>query len=207
MRLVTESLTGGEPSEELDLLTKAVVDGSETDLQAWARTGPRGVLVLRGVLDGTIEPKWSGTHPRDRMDGPSEAVARLASRDRAFLETFAGNAFANNTFVLTGLGQIDDAEATDRLARAARATDQFVRMRAAIGLRRRTSAVAEAALMGLIADPEFVVRYHALESLAAIGTEMALPALERFVGTSPLESELAERAIAAITRRRGATDP
>lgn len=113
-----EPSADGERAGELDLLTRAVVHGTEEDLQAWALTGPKG---------------------------------------------------------------------------------------SAIGLK-RASAVADDALADLIADPEYLVRYHALESLAAIGSETALPALEGFVGRSAVERELAERAIAAITRRARTND-
>ena len=50
---------------------------------------------------------------------------------------------------------------------------------------------------------EYLVRHHALESLAKVGDALALAALRGSMAGSPHEAELAEQAIRSIQRRAG----
>lgn len=74
-------------------------------------------------------------------------------------------------------------------------------MHAAIGLGRRADPLATATLSWLLQDPVYLVRYHALRSLAVIGGGEALEALRRFEPPAPIERTLADEAIAAIGAR------
>jgi HEAT repeat protein len=79
-------------------------------------------------------------------------------------------------------------------------------MHAAIGLGRRPSTLAGDALGRLLADDDYLVRYHALKSLAKIGDDMALPYLRRFEPPPGIERTLADAAITAIADRAIAAD-
>ena len=184
-------------------LSAAYALGTNEALERWAATGRPGVLLLREFLDGTWDPAPAvGVFGRDLVDNTSALIAAIAETEpEAFLEVFDADRYRANGPVLVGLGRIDDPRATRRLAGAAGSTDQWVRMDVAIGLGRRESPIASATLAGLLSDREFLVRHHALESLARIGDASALPALRAFDPTSPREAELAEQAIRAIDER------
>jgi hypothetical protein len=78
------------------------------------------------------------SHPKDEIDFLNEATAVIAgSHPDDFLDVFEDRKFDRNPFVLTGLGQIDDQRATNRLVAAAMSGGTFTRMYAAIGLGRR----------------------------------------------------------------------
>ena len=187
-----------------ELLGAVVENGSNTELAAWAATGREGLLVLRDELTGRVPTPWKGVHPKDAIDGLSAAAAAIAAKHPAeFLEVFADARFDSDGFVLVGLGQIDDDRATERLVRAATARSQWSRMDAAIGLGRRRSPQAVDALVALLHDREYLVRYHSLRSLRAIGDARAIEALRGFRAPSDLERNLADSAIRSITRRIG----
>jgi HEAT repeat protein len=184
-------------------LSAAYASGIAEALERWAATGRSGVLLLREFLDGTWDPAPAlGAFSRDLVDNTSALVAAIAeSEPEAFLEVFEATRFRGNGYVLVGLGRIDDPRATRRLARVAGSSDQWVRMDVAIGLGRRASSIATATLVGLLNDREFLVRHHALESLARIGEASALTALRTFQSGSPREAELADQAIRSIQER------
>jgi HEAT repeat protein len=186
-------------------LSAAYALGTREALERWAATGRAGVVRLREFLDGTWEPAPApGVFGRDLVDNTSALVAAIAEAEpQAFLEVFEGDTYRVNGSVMVGLGHIDDPRATRRLAGAAGSSDQWVRMDVAIGLGRRESPIASAALARLLNDREFLVRHHALVSLARIGDASALSALRAFAPTSPREAELAGQAIRSIEERAG----
>jgi HEAT repeat protein len=186
-------------------LSAAYALGTDDALERWAATGRPGVLLLREFLDGTWDPAPApGVFSRDLVDNTSALVAQIAgAQPEAFLDTFEPERYRENSLVLVGLGQIDDPRATKRLARVAGSPSAWIRMDVAIGLGRRASATATATLVKLLGDAEYLVRYHALESLAKIGDASALAALRAFVPDSPREAELADQAIRSIQERAG----
>jgi len=184
-----------------DCLAAALASGSDADLTVWASTGPAGVLVLRDELGArvTIEPARP-THPRDIVDNLSAAAASIARAEpEAFLAAFAGLEWSSNPFVLVGLGRIDDERATARLIEATLSPGEWARMDAAIGLAARRSDAVAIALGRLLDDWKFLVRYHALASLATSGTSAALPDLERFEPSTEIERTMRDDAIARIS--------
>jgi HEAT repeat protein len=186
----------------LERLRRAVERGTARDLDAWAATGLPGLRLLRDLLTGAIDPDFPDVHTRDEIDNLTAAVAAIAAAHPAgFLHVFRDSAFDTYSYVLTGLGHIDDPRATDRLAGAARSKDKWTRMHAAIGLGRLRSSVAVATLVELLTDPDHLVRYHSLVGLAAVGDGTALPALGDFVAATAAERQLADEAISAITSR------
>lgn len=197
--------------DALARLRAAVERGTDRDLDAWAETGAPGLFLLRDFLAGDTKAEqaesefgsWSkDSHPRDAIDNISAAVAMIAARHPGeFLEVFADSAYDTSSFVLTGLGSIDDPVATDRLARATKSSDRWIRMEAAIGLGRRVSPIAVAALVELLADLEYLVRYHALVALATVGDGTALKSLREFEPPTVVERQLAEDAMAMIESR------
>jgi hypothetical protein len=157
--------------EAFERLSAVVRRGSEVDIEAWAATGRLGVLMLRDALKpGFASVEWEGLHDRGVLDSLATAFTTIAERHpNDFLEVFSDPAFDENTFVLDGFGQIDDARATARLVAASASPDHGVRMHAAIGLGGRPVPEAGEALLRLQADPDFLVRHHASQSLAALG--------------------------------------
>jgi len=193
-----------EPTDAKVALARAIEHQTAEALETWATTGPSGLQVLHDLLRGTYRPSWPGVHPKDEVDGLAAAVGAIAAREpTAFLETFRDRAFGANLEVLIGFGWIDDPEATHRLLDAAVAADSWVvRQQAVIGLgRRRHTPAVEAALLRAIGDHEYLVRYHALTGLAAVGTAVALEPLRAFRGESDFERQLAATAVAQITAR------
>jgi hypothetical protein len=183
-----------------------LVEGSAAALAAWAATGYPGLLRLRAHLAGPwdLAPIPADRFGRDLVDNETAAVAEIATaHPQEFLEVFGAQRWAADNLVLTGLGCIDDPRATERLARVIGSADQWVRMDAAIGLGRRVSPVASAALALLLVDVEYLVRYHALSSFELIGTATDIPALRAYDPRSPIEAEKAKRAIEAIRAREG----
>jgi hypothetical protein len=195
----------GDVDEVRERLSAAYALGTDEALGRWATTGRAGVLLLREFLDGTWDPAPApSVFPRDLVDNTSALVAAIAAAEpEAFLEVFDADRFRASGSVLVGLGTIDDPRATRRLAGAAGSTDQWVRMDVAIGLGRRESSIASATLAGLLNDREFLVRHHALKSLARIGDASALAALRAFEPFSAREAELADQAIRSILERAG----
>jgi HEAT repeat protein len=191
-------------SDPVELLRAAVEDGSEAALAEWVASGAAGLVVLRAFLDGRMRLPEIGSnlHPVVEIDNTSALVAEIAqAHPTAFLEVFADERFDGDTYVLTGLGHVDDPRATERLARAADSHDMWARMQAAIGLGRRSSPVASAALGRLLEDPEYLVRYHSLKSFARVGGADAIPLLLRYVAHADIERILADEAVAAIESR------
>jgi HEAT repeat protein len=83
-------------------------------------------------------------------------------------------------------------------------------MDAAIGLGRRPATLAVDALMPLLQDPDYLVRFHTLRSLGAVGDARALRALTAFRAPSEVEANLAGDAVQRIARRlkdQTPTDP
>ena len=186
-------------------LSAAYAQGTSDALKRWAATGRPGVLLLREFFDETWDPAPApGVFSRDLVDNTSALIAEIAAaQPEAFLETFESKRYRDNSLVLTGLGQIDDERATRRLARVAGSVDQWVRMQVAIELGRRASSVATATLVRLLGDDEYLVRYHALRSLATVGDVSALAALREHEPDSQHERELAEQAVRSIEERAG----
>jgi len=183
--------------------------GSAADLAAWASTGAAGVLVLRDELGrkATTEPARP-THPRDIIDNLSAAAAAIASAEpEAFLAAFAGHEWSLDSFVLVGLGRIDDDRATARLIDATLSPGESARIHAAIGLSGRRSEIVTTALGRLLHDGQYLVRYHALASLAASGTPAALPELERFEPLTEIERTMRDDAVARISGRASGATP
>jgi HEAT repeat protein len=186
-------------------LSAAYALGTNEALARWAVTGRPGVLLLRRFVDGTWDPAPTpGVFGRDLVDHTTALIGAIAEAEpETFLEVFEDDRYRANSLVLGGLGRIDDPRATRRLARAAGSTDQWVRMDVAFGLGRRASSIASATLARLLNDREFLVRNHALKSLARIGDASALSALRAFEPDSPYEAHLAEDAIRSIEERAG----
>jgi HEAT repeat protein len=186
-------------------LSAAYALGTEEALEQWAATGRPGVLLLREFLDGTWHPApATGVFSRDLVDNTSALIAEIAAAEpEAFLETFEPERYRDNSLVLLGLGHIDDPRATKRLVRDAGSTGEWVRMQVSIGLGRRASPIATSTLVRLLGDAEYLVRYHALRSLAKVGDASALAALRAHEPDSPHEADLAEQAIRSIEGRAG----
>jgi HEAT repeat protein len=197
-------------TERIDVrLSAALLTGTDAALESWASTGRPGLLLLREYLAGTWEqPPAPGVHERDVLDNTAAAVAAIAAANPdAFLEVFAGDAFDANSFVLDGMGQIDDPRATERLARATESKDWGRRMHAAIGLGRRSSSLATGALGRLLRDDDDLVRHHALRSLARIGDASVLPLLRDLTPRSSREADLTDEAVASIVERATNANP
>jgi HEAT repeat protein len=184
------------------LLDAVIRRGAAEDLAAWAGSGRDGLLLLRAEISGRGRRRWTDVHPRDVIDELSAAAAAIAATNPSeFLDVFADKEFDENGYVLTGLGYIDDPRATERLARATTSGTSWARMDAAIGLGRRQGPAAVEALLGLLHDPDYLVRHHTLRSLGAVGDARALAPLTSIVAPSEGEQRLAAEAIRSIEGR------
>jgi HEAT repeats len=191
-----------DSSDPVAALRALIAGGTASDVAAWTATGEAGVTLLRDVLAGHRHLELPGLHQRAVLDGLATAVAQIANaHPEAFLVVFADPAFDSDSYVMTGLGYVNDPRATERLARAARSDDQWLRMEAAVGLGRHSSAIAVESLTALLSDREYLVRYHALRGLGAVGDQSAVAALRGFRGESDVEQDLAKQALEAIARR------
>ena len=189
-----------------DRLRDALEHGSAEALAAWAATGRPGLVFLRETLIGrTAMPSLDqlSVHPKDALDNLTAAVAEIAwAHQAAFLDVFSDERLdTTNSLVVVGLGHVDDPRATQRLVAAARSADRWVRVDAAIGLGRRKSMDASDALEHLLDDSEYLVRYHALRSIASVGGHHALARLRAIHFDTPVEAALTADAIAAISAR------
>lgn len=192
----------------LERLRDAVAKGTPAALDAWAATGRDGLAILRAVLVDDRDLGVETTSMRDVFDNLAEATARIAAADpAAFLEVFDDAAVEPSRFILTGLGYVDDPRATRRLIVATRSTDSWTRMDATIGLGRHHSSLAVAALVSMLGDAEYLVRYHALEGLASVGDPSALAALRGYEPEADFERELADAATTAIQARATSAPP
>ena len=197
-------MTAASEEKVMAALEAVIRSGDPEDLVAWAATGEAGVALLRDVLTGSGHPRLEDVGSRDVGDGLMEAAGVIAgAQPEAFLQTFSDPTFESDRFVLTGLGYVTHPRATERLANAARSDDEWVRMAAAISLGRHNSDVAAQALTALIADPAYLVRYHALKGLARIGDASAVMPLRAALAFGGVERDLAERALERITERGG----
>jgi HEAT repeat protein len=197
-------------SDPIERYRRAIETGSSEALAAWAKTAREGLDVLLADLTGRRRVAMaSQVQPRDAIDNMTAAVAAIAGENPAtFLDVFADEGLDDDTYVLVGLGQIDDPRATRRLIRAAGSRNAWARMEAAIGLgRRRPSAVGTAALVKLLADSEYLVRHHALEALERAGDMSALDALRGFEPPTKVERTKAVAAVSAIDRRATRRQP
>jgi HEAT repeat protein len=188
---VSERPSAGERAAA-DRLRVAVESGGSANLAAFAETGRDGLVVLRAELTRSgSRVRWS-SHDRIVIDGLAAASAAIAERwPAAFLDTFADGRFASDSFVLDGLGRIDDPLATARLCAAATAPGMTTRISVARALRRRASPEAMVTLARLRQDEEWLVRHHALDSLAALGTPEALAMVRAFAPPTAHERERA----------------
>jgi HEAT repeat protein len=84
---------------------------------------------------------------------------------------------------------------------AAKSRSNWTRMDAAIGLGRRAATLAVDALVPLLQDGDYLVRYHTLRSLGTVGDARALQALAAFRAPSEVEADLANDAVQKIGRR------
>jgi HEAT repeat protein len=192
------------PSERL---AAVLIGAGDEGVAAWSATGRAGVVLLHQVLVEGRDIPTPGTHSRDVIDNLAEAVVSIASAEPdAFLEVFADPALDTNSFVLAGLGRVLRPAATRRLVAASAAGDMRLRQDAAMALGHHASPEAVSALVTLLDDPDYLVRYHALQSLAAVGDVSALPALEAIDPPHEIERTLATDAVAAIHERRHGAD-
>jgi HEAT repeat protein len=189
-------MSGDSPPDVAHLLRTAIEDGSIESIERWARSGRPGLLLLRGVLTGAAKIKTSGRSQRDEIDNLAAAVAKIAwTNPMEFLDVFADPSLDANSFVLTGLGWIDDPRATRRLASAASAETWSARMEVAIGLGQQRSPEATRPLVSLMKDEHYLVRYHALRSIAAkarLGDAEAIAALREYAPQSEVEHKLVQ---------------
>jgi hypothetical protein len=192
----------GPLTEALESLRLAVERGTPRDVDAWATCGLYGLRVLRDVLAGAKAAPWKDVHSRDASDALMVAVAAIAAAHPAdFLDVFSDPVRDEDPFVLVGLGYVRDERATNRLIRAAKSATWANRMDAARGLGRQKSPLALPALVLLLGDSEYLIRYHALKGLAEVGDDTVIAALGDFVAPTRVEGQLAEAALAAIRSR------
>ena len=189
-----------EPVDEL--MATYLRTGDRTTLEAVADAGPAALLHLRKQLDGKVPPGVG----RDAIDFMTTLCCTLAARyPSEFVAAFSAELWRNNGFVIAGYGYAAVAEVEPLLIETLSDGDMWLRRDAARALRSFPTQDARTALTAALDDPEFLVRFHVIESLGTIGDEAVLRRLAQLVEDPPDRAVegAARRASKAISGRLG----
>ena len=176
--------------------------GDRTRLEAVADAGPAAVLLLREQLGGKVPPGVG----RDAMDFMMTLSCTLAARyPTEFVAAFSAERWRNNGFVIAGYGYAAVPEIEPMLIETLSDGEKRLRSHAARALRSFPTQDARTALTAALDDPDFLVRFHVIESLGTIGDEAVLRRLAQLVEDPPDRAVegAARRASKAISGRLG----
>ncbi len=184
-------------------LAAGLSSDDRTVLEAWAKQ-PGAVGELARELSGEkrvqLPDDVSGKEMADRL---TEAVITLArTRPDEFWDEFSAARWAGKGLVARGIGEIDTPEACALLVVASQQDSEWCRMDATIGLGKQTDVSAVVALVQRLDDPEYLVRYHALQGLRGrVDGEVgvAIAAFRDRVDISDYERRLSGEILAADT--------
>jgi len=196
----------------VELLGKAADDAAAVEIIDLL--GARGDLVAReAILAELRQRKW-----RDAVKGVlrqaviralggvgTEADAMLLVR----LAVQAGQAGAEDgKLARLSLRQLRGEQVNAALLAGLGENDPAVRREVIYALAERGAGEAATGLLGLAADSDTGVRHAALDALARVGDERALPALVQWLCRAPTanEARACERAMAGICQRTEAQD-
>jgi hypothetical protein len=189
-----------EPVDEL--MVTYLRTGDRTRLEAVADAGPAAVLLLREQLGGKVPPGVG----RDAIDFMMTLSCTLAARyPSEFVAAFSAERWRNNGFVIAGYGYAAVPEVEPLLIETLSDGEKWLRSHAARALRSFPTQDARTALTAALDDPEFLVRFHVIESLGTIGDEAVLRRLAQLVEDPPDRAVegAARRASKAISGRLG----
>jgi len=191
-----------------ELLKTAFVNGDDASAEALLAVGPSAVTVFHDWRTQTIRLELPKTpDPRWLFDHMSYVSGRLGARfPEEYAQLFADSRWIEDTFVLVGLGYTRRAEAEAILIEALfSGASEFTRLSAASSLRHFPTPEANKALLGALDDPDYLVQYHAIRSLGAVGGREALERLLQLAADPPgrAAAHVVPSAIRSIADRLG----
>jgi hypothetical protein len=192
--------------ESLDLLlTTAIIDGSDHSYEAFGAIGPAALRHFRDYLSGARQiPLPRVSDPRGQMDNETGLSCWLGGRyPEEYLATFNSTEWLRFADVVTGLGCTRLPAATATLIAVLEGDgDVWVRLSAARSLRHLPGDDTVRALLRALDDGEYLVQYHAIGSLGAVGDRAVLDRLRPLVSSPHRGIALvAAEAVAKLTER------
>lgn len=189
----------------------ALLRPDEKTLATLAAAGPGAVLAFRDWLAGDLDldlPRGLGRDFGDQVQLVSDLLAERFPGE--YVAAFDEPRWRSTSWVISGLGRTGSPAVRPLLVALLRSREpELVRLHAAIALRHVPGADTVAALLDVLDDPEYLVRYHAIESLGAVGDERVLARLLPLAADPPNRGigAAAAAAVRAISDRVGATAP
>lgn len=190
-----------------DRLRDAVIHPDEATVESLLEAGPEGVVRFRDWQAGELSLSLPSGRDREFIDNTTAVSSRLASRfPDKYVETFAEVRWIRNSFILTGLGYTGRPDAEPILISALFSEAPGVtRLSAAVALRHFPTQSSVEALSRALDDSDYLVQYHAIESLGAVGDRSVLERLLQLAGNGPNRGieHAARGAVRTLARRLG----
>jgi hypothetical protein len=180
------------------LLREAIINADEQSLRVLLGAGSAAVARLRDFLDGTHKLDLPKGRDREFIDNTMAVSCWLAAQlPDEYLAAFNNRRWMKSSAVLAGLGYTRRREAVPLLV-ATLDSDAFwgARLDAARALALFPQPDAVAALLRALDDPEYLVQYHAIQSLGQAGDREALDRLTS-LATNPPSQAIGDQATRA----------
>lgn len=192
--------------DPLDILLRdAIVAADDRSFDALAVAGSGAVQRFHDLLSGEHAIDLPAGRDRELIDNTTDISCRLAARfPDDYLAAFNNPRWLASGFVLAGLGYTRRSEAQPLLIDALQSNAPGVtRLAAASALATIPGPEAVRALLQALDDPEYLVQYHAIRSLGAIGDRTALDRLMPLATDPPNRGigEVAGRAVKSLAGR------
>jgi hypothetical protein len=189
------------------LLRRAIVDIDDESLAALVAAGPMTVGRFRDFMNGTRKLDLPSGRSREFIDNFMAISCHLAAQfPDEYLATFNDRRWMKSGFALAGLGYTRRREAVPLLIDALDSDAHWgVRLDAARALGMFPEPDAVAALLRALDDGDYLVQYHAIQSLGQIGDREALDRLTLLASRPPSKAigDQAARAVNNLTDRLG----
>lgn len=188
-----------------DLLRDAILAAADRSFEALAVAGADAVKRFHDLLAGEHAIDLPKGRDRELIDNMTDISCRLAARfPDDYLAAFNNRRWVASGFVLTGLGYTRRQEAQPLLIDALQSDAPGVtRLSAASALATIPGPEAVRALLQALDDDDYLVQYHAIRSLGAIGDRTSLDRLIPLATNPPNRGigEVAARAVKSLTDR------
>lgn len=206
----TPALPPEEPAKGADqLLRTAIVRGSEDTLTALDAAGPSAIHRFRDLLSSRLRLEFPQMDMTTFCDHMMAVSCHLASRfPGEYVATFNSAQWQRYSEVLAGLGYTGRPQVRQTLIDAlSRRQLGITRFNAARALGRFPGPDSVQALLRVVADEDedYLVQYHAIQSLGQIGDGTALEQLLAIAAKPPNRgiAMIAPKVAAGLARRLG----
>ena len=188
-----------------DLLRQVVVSGDDASFEKLVQVGPEVVERFRACLAG--EHRVEAPSDRNAMDNTMTLSCRLARQfPDEFVTAFNSRRWIDSSFVLAGLSWTGRSEVTPILIEALGSdAPGATRLSAAKSLASFPGPESVRALMEALDDSEYLIQYHAINSLGQIGDAVSLDRLLAIAANPPSRgiALVAPRAAKNLAERLG----